>query len=521
MSQDLIFGFTKKDWSRNPSGIGRKCLITRQKEPLTDDERAKLERLAKVKMKAESGSKPAQRQWREITAKVNALRSRARKGDPRARHTLGILEDSGLFGRVQVISGSTEPKDQDIIDKLIMRAGENSGWPVYISTSRYADYKGRAAKGDSRATEVITILNRYVKDGKLKIGDEKKSDIVRYPIGNHDELAAARDGGACERAAMSRTQGIVISDAEIKANMQGRIALMEGQGSYPRQRRRHHRHRRSMYQQPGQVPGQYPSQYPGQQPSTYVASRDSQKSQIVRSLYSQIKREHINWMTNQDLQNGITNQTADRYQQAARAWARTQLQQQQLPTRYTASGANQWQQPVSWFQSQAQAVLNNTASQRATQINATATTATTTVPYSSYPYTAAPAPIPASSSPANVYYPSSSSQSSYPAPGTDSTDDPAIYDDDQQGWPSPLLMHGSSFVGDESRAEGENSTSCGDGLPHNQYRALVMRQAIKNAGGKAPGTKHLFMAKKSVDNALGASGVSIYIPGSGPMRRTV
>ena len=249
-----------------------------------------------------------------------------------------------------------------------------------------------------------------------------------------------------------------------------------------------------------------------------MASRDSQKSQIVRSLYSQIKREHINWMTNQDLQNGITNQTADKYQQAARAWARDQLQQQQLPTRYTASGANQWQQPVSWFQSQAQAVLNNSSGQRATQINAAATSA---VPYPlSYPYTAAPPPAPASSSPANVYYPSSSSQPSYPAPDTSSPDDPSLYDDDQQGSPSPLLMHGD-FVGDESRAEGENSMSCGLSLPHPEYRALIMKQAIRNAGGQRPTTKHLFAAKRSMDNALGSSGIAISIPGAGPMRRTV
>ena len=486
MSQDLIFGFTKKDWSRKAPEIVHECgpescMITYKKEPLTADEKAKLDKLAQLKMKAESGDRQSQKQWKKLSARVVALKAKAKRGDPKAKHTVEILEDSGLFGHVQKISGAGD---------------EDQGRKVLEALAR---------KGDIKAI--------------LKLKKIRQEEAMEVHGADPDELEAARYGGSSESKALTRTRGIVISDEEIKANMRGRIALMEGQGSYPRQRRRHRRHRHNQVQQPGQYP--YQNQNQNQGASTYVASRDAQKSQIVRSLYSQIKREHINWMTNQDLQNGITNQTADRYQQAARAWARAQLQQQQLPTRYTASGTNQWQQPVSWFQSQAQAVLNNTASQRATQINATAATATTTVPYSSYPYTAAPAPIPASSSPASVYYPSSSAQPSYPAPGTDSTDDPSLYDDDQQGWPSPLLMHGSSFVGDEARAEGENSSSCGDGLPHNQYRALVMRQAIKNAGGKAPGTKHLFMAKKSVDNALGASGVSIYIPGSGPMRRTV
>ena len=564
MSKDLIFGFTKKDWSRKPPEIVHECgpescMITYRKEPLTADEKSKLDSLAQLKMKAESGDRQSQKQWKKLSIKVVSLKEKAKKGDPKAKHTVDILEDSGLFGHVQNISGSMEPRDQDMIDKLIQRAGEDSGWPVYISTSQHSDYRNRAAKGDHRAAEVLSIIDRNVKAGRLKISDEKKTDFSRYPIGNDDEdqgrkvlealarkgdiksllklkkirqeealevhgadpdeCEAARYGGASESRALTRTRGIVISDEEIKANMQGSVALVEGQGSYPRHRRRH-RHLRNQGQQPGQYPnqGQVPGQ-PYQGATTYVASRDAQKSQIVRSLYSQIKREHINWMTNQDLQNGITNQTADRYQQAARAWARDQLQQQQLPTRYTASGTNQWQQPVSWFQAQAQAVLNSSAGQRATQINASSATAA--VPYSpSYPYTAAPPPAPTASSPANVYYPSSSSPSSYVAPGTSSSDDPSLYDDDQQGWPSPLLMHGD-FVGDEARAEGEDGMSCGLDLPHNEYRALIMDQASKSAGNRKPGTKHLFLAKNKVDQALGSSGVSIFIPGSGPARRTV
>jgi hypothetical protein len=82
-------------------------------------------------------------------------------------------------------------------------------------------------------------------------------------------------------------------------------------------------------------------------------------------------------------------------------------------------------------------------------------------------------------------------------------------------------MHGDSFVGDEARAEGEDSSSCGNSLPHGEYRALVMNQAIKRAGGRRPSTKHLFTAKSAVDQALGSSGVSIYIPGAGQRRRTV
>ena len=61
----------------------------------------------------------------------------------------------------------------------------------------------------------------------------------------------------------------------------------------------------------------------------------------------------------------------------------------------------------------------------------------------------------------------------------------------------------------------------GGALSHNEYRALVLNQAIKKAGGNRPDTRHLFAAKKAVDSALGKSGTSIYIPGAGPARRTV
>ena len=60
-----------------------------------------------------------------------------------------------------------------------------------------------------------------------------------------------------------------------------------------------------------------------------------------------------------------------------------------------------------------------------------------------------------------------------------------------------------------------------DDLSHAEYRALVVQQAVKAAGGQRPGTKQFFEAKKKVDTALGKAGVAIYIPGAGPRRKTV
>ena len=352
-----------------------------------------------------------------------------------------------------------------------------------------------------------------------------------------DELELARDGGACERAALARTSGIVISDREIKDAMRGSLSLVGGR------RRHHHRHHhRRAFQ------NLTPSQAPGQSASTYVPSRDARKSRIVRQLYHRIKREHIIWMINQDHQNGIWNQTSDRYQQAARAWARDQLQQQQLPTRLTPAGTNPWAQPVSWFQAQAQAVLSASSGQRSATID-------TSLQNPANPYPLQPSYVPYSAPLA-----SPTADAYYPAPGGTSSDNPSLYDDDQEG---------DSFVGDEERAQGEDSGKwhwgspfrkigrgfkkvgrgferglkttglvavealksapmalshgdcAGESLSHNEYRALVLDQAIKKAGGGRPDTRHLFAAKKAVDSALGRSGTSIYIPGAGPARRTV
>ena len=363
-----------------------------------------------------------------------------------------------------------------------------------------------SSKGNSRAQQCLSWLSQHGISGRFvgasRLGRSK------------DEVEVALDGGACERAALSRSRGecgIVISDKEIKDSLVGH-------------HRHHHRHRRGQGQ-PGQIPGQYPGQFPGQYPGQYQGQPtgafqpDPQKLQLLRNAYRQIRSGHINWMANQDHQNNVWTTPASTYLQAAKLWARQQLQQQQLPIRSDPSTQGQWQQPLSWFQSQTQAALNSAASQMSSQITSTQPTAGTPYPPSPY-YPAAASyavPQPTPSSPTSNAY--------YPAPGSFNDDDPSL-DDDQGdvaigGWPNPLLMHGNSFRSDESRAEGENSSSCGDVLPHGQYRALVMKQAIRNAGGRRPSTKHLFAAKKTVDNALGTSGVAIYIPGASPARRTV
>jgi len=72
----------------------------------------------------------------------------------------------------------------DRIDSLIADKGKHEGWPVFVSTRRYADYKDRAAKGDEQASRALSILDPYVRNKQLQITDKNLVGWkYRYPIG--------------------------------------------------------------------------------------------------------------------------------------------------------------------------------------------------------------------------------------------------------------------------------------------------------------------------------------------------
>jgi hypothetical protein len=74
------------------------------------------------------------------------------------------------------------------------------------------------------------------------------------------------------------------------------------------------------------------------------------------------------------------------------------------------------------------------------------------------------------------------------------------------------MRRDAKFTRDEDRAQGED-------LPHPEYRALVMREALR--AGRDPDTRAMYLAKRRVDQSLERSGAKIYIPGARPRRRTV
>ena len=81
------------------------------------------------------------------------------------------------------------------------------------------------------------------------------------------------------------------------------------------------------------------------------------------------------------------------------------------------------------------------------------------------------------------------------------------------------------FTRDEDRAQAEEAgeaslaDTLGDSLSHPEYRALVVREALKTS--RDPDTRTMYLAKRRVDQSLGRSGTSVYVPGARPRRRTV
>jgi hypothetical protein len=152
MSTDIVLKHTKRNWARGA------CEASSPNAAPSD--KSRLEALAKILMAAESGDKKAQKQWKKICKKVDALRKKAKKGDPVAQLDLRKLENSGLFGHMQKIAVS--------------------GW-----------------KNSS--------FNRRVNAQLRKVGQIAQ---LRGAFVGEEELALASEGGSCEREALSRRTGL-------------------------------------------------------------------------------------------------------------------------------------------------------------------------------------------------------------------------------------------------------------------------------------------------------------------------
>jgi len=103
----------------------------------------------------------------------------------------------------------------------------------------------------------------------------------------------------------------------------------------------------------------------------FMPNRDAQKAKMVKSLYNRLWFEHANWLGVQDQNAGLALKPRDQYEMVAKLWAKNEIAKQGLPTQFatdTTSGSDvigSWWNPLSWFGSQSQTVMVNTADKRA------------------------------------------------------------------------------------------------------------------------------------------------------------
>lgn len=118
MAHDLVLGCTNTSWARG-SFVGQEEGLS---PPLTDKEKARIEKLALVEMRATQGDPQAQALIVKLNVALNDLARKARRGDAKAARTLSTLQESGLIQRI----ASTSSKNP----KLAMAGtvGFNSHW---------------------------------------------------------------------------------------------------------------------------------------------------------------------------------------------------------------------------------------------------------------------------------------------------------------------------------------------------------------------------------------------------------
>ena len=100
MARDLLLGRTKWNWARG----GHACSSPVSDEvtfKLTPPEMAMLADLASTKMLADLGDRTASKKMADVKRRLKLLQRKARQGDPKAKRSLLVLEESGVFRRTQ------------------------------------------------------------------------------------------------------------------------------------------------------------------------------------------------------------------------------------------------------------------------------------------------------------------------------------------------------------------------------------------------------------------------------------
>ena len=239
MAYDLLFdailkrpNIIKKSWARCDRGPSP---VIPPSPPVakiayTPEEKTRLDKLASLRMRAESGDKKARREWRRVLSQVKTLRKRARRGDARASRALLVLSSSGVVGDSQkiAVSGDDVKSTAAILDSA--RRGDKQAQQHFakLFASAKEGNPSQALKQNADTTDIHLArqvleeeaskgnVSAQIKLRKMKIRDAVKreqregpdlgsSEIMEEFVGDEERLS--RDAGPAERTASARICG--------------------------------------------------------------------------------------------------------------------------------------------------------------------------------------------------------------------------------------------------------------------------------------------------------------------------
>jgi len=173
MAQDIFFGKSKRNWSREPAASNPEFAVQAKAERKS----AALAKLTDLKAKSDSGDKKAQKKWAKINKKVAKLHLKASKGDLKAAKQLAALTPTGLFVTTvgptvlkTAMHGSFVGKDE------ILGTFVGKGTVTKI-------------RGNDKLTEIVTSGGAFVGNDKLTeiitsgafVGDNLAMNIAMAP----------------------------------------------------------------------------------------------------------------------------------------------------------------------------------------------------------------------------------------------------------------------------------------------------------------------------------------------------
>jgi hypothetical protein len=167
MAYDLLFKHNPHNWSRDLDDVAPIEDSPKRAAAVDLKAQAQTAKLAAIKAAADRGDKKAKKKWGKICKKVARIQKAANSGNPDAIKQMTKINATGLFIPA-MISGN---------DKLteILTSGAFVGRDEILGKDE--------------------ILGAFV--GKDEI-------LGRGQFIGEEELALAREGGACERAALAR-----------------------------------------------------------------------------------------------------------------------------------------------------------------------------------------------------------------------------------------------------------------------------------------------------------------------------